>query len=134
MRLIIRETGYAVAALCVLVKHRQGRVSVAQLAQRMKIPRHFLRKIMQTLNKKGVVSSTKGKGGGFMLARQPAKISLIELIRIFQGPVKLSECVFKKTLCPNIKRCYLKKIISGLQKEVLAELRPITLSSLMGAE
>ena len=133
MKLVIRETGYAVAALCVLVKHKDRRVSVAELAREMKIPRYFLRKIMQLLSRKGIVNSSKGQGGGFMLARPANKIFLLDLIKIFQGPIKLSECVFKNIVCPNIKRCKLKKIIAGLQKQVIAELKTVRLDSLMEA-
>ena len=131
MKLIIRETGYAVAALCLLAKDRHKKVAVSELARKMKISRHFLRKIMQLLNKQGVVSSFKGQGGGFLLAKAPNKISLIDLIKLFQGPIKFRECSFKRQLCPNIKNCKLKRKVDNIQQYVLAELKNITLESLL---
>lgn len=134
MKLITRHIGYAITALCVIAEQKRRRVSVSELAKNLKIPKHFLRKIMQVLNKKGVLRSYKGRGGGFVLAQAPRKILLINLIEIFQGPVKLSECIFKKTICPNIQRCKLKKKIDVIEKYVISKLKNITLVSLLEKE
>lgn len=134
MKLITRDIGYAVTVLCVIAEQKRRRISVSELAKKLNIPKHFLRKIMQVLNKKGVLRSYKGRGGGFVLAQAPRKILLINLIEIFQGPVKLSECIFKKTICPNIQRCKLKKKIDVIGKYVISKLKNITLASLLEKE
>ena len=131
MKLITRDTDYAVRALAFIAKQNKDVVSVNELVGRLKIPRPFLRKILQLLNKRGVLKSCKGQGGGFILNQSPKRIFLVDLIRIFQGPIKLNECIFKKRICPNIKTCKLRKRIIKIQEHVISELSEITLASIL---
>lgn len=131
MKLITRDTDYAIRALCFIAKCEKEIVPVSELNRNLRIPGPFLRKILQVLNKKRLLRSYKGKGGGFMLALAPNKIFLADLIEIFQGSLKLNECIFKKRICPDIKICKLKKRIDAIQKYVISELRDITLASLL---
>ncbi len=131
MKLITRDIGYAVSALCFIAQNKKRKISVSELAKCLKIPRHFLRKIMQTLSKGGVVRSYKGRGGGFVLAQASKRIFLVELIEMFQGPISLSDCIFKKKVCPSITTCRLKGWIGGIENYVIAKLKNITLASLM---
>ncbi|MCX5715640.1 MAG: Rrf2 family transcriptional regulator [Candidatus Omnitrophica bacterium] len=134
MKLITRDTDYAMRALIYAAKEKNKRVNVRDIVKEVKIPRPFLRKIVQLLNKKGMIKSYKGKGGGFTLARKPNEIYLMDLIEIFQGPFSLNECFFKRHICPNSGTCFLNKKITRIEKHVLRELRPITIASLLGKE
>ncbi len=131
MKLITRNTDYAVRAVCYLAKNKDRLVAAPELVRELKIPRPFLRKIMQMLGRGGVVKSSKGAGGGFRLNVAPNKILIIRLIEIFQGPFNINECVFKKVLCPNRKRCCLKKKIDKIEDLVLSELGSITIGELL---
>ena len=57
-----------------------------------------MRKILQILNKKKMLKSHKGKGGGFELSVNPDKIFLLDLVWIFQGPLKINEFIKKGAL------------------------------------
>ncbi|OGW74704.1 MAG: hypothetical protein A2Z72_07785 [Omnitrophica bacterium RBG_13_46_9] len=131
MKLITRDTDYAIRALCFVAKQKRRIYSVGELAGKLKIPKPFLRKILQILNKKGLIVSYKGKGGGFMLDLAPNNISVIDLIEIFQGPAKLSEHTFKKKPCPHSKSCKLKEKIDDLERYLMSELRSLTVFSLL---
>ncbi len=109
----------------------KSRVSAADLSRKLKIPYPFLRATLQILNARGVVTSFKGKGGGFALARAPERIFLTDLIRILQGPVNMADCVIAKNACPRIRTCQLRKIILRLQKTVVSELKSITLADML---
>jgi Rrf2 family protein len=113
-----------------MAKRSDLRVSATELSRRLKIPYPFLRTILQTLNAQGILTSLKGKGGGFALARAPEKIYLTELIKILQGPVNLAECIFRASVCPGSRTCRLRKVMLRLQKIVVAELKSITLASM----
>ncbi|KPK98224.1 MAG: hypothetical protein AMJ95_05130 [Omnitrophica WOR_2 bacterium SM23_72] len=133
MKLITRDTDYAVRALCFMAR-RQGRdrvVSVSQLVKALKIPKPFLRKLLQVLNKKKILASSKGVGGGFTLARSADKIFLTDLMKIFQGTFKLNECFFKGVPCRNVRTCPLRKKIMRLEGMVRRELESITIASLL---
>ncbi len=134
MKLITRNTDYAVRALCYIAEQKQGVISADQLVKSLEIPRPFLRKILQSLNKEELLNSSKGKGGGFTLALPPEKISLVDVMEIFQGPTRLNECKFKKSDCPYISNCLLKKEIDEIEKEVMVKLKAITIASIIKKE
>jgi len=130
-KLINRDTDYAVRALCLMSKEKERVVSVPEFVKRLKIPRPFLRKILQALNREGILVSRKGAGGGFKLALAPGRIFLKDLIEIFQGPLKLNECLFKKRICPERNICVLKRKIDSIERRVISELKSVTISSLL---
>jgi len=131
VKLITRDTDYALRALCFMFGKRGEIVSAGDLVKGLKIPRPFLRKILQILHKEGILLAYKGKGGGFLLAKSAEKISLLGLMEIFQGKFQLNECLFKKIACPNIKKCALRKKVDKIERHVLKELRPVTIASLL---
>jgi Rrf2 family protein len=130
MKLITRDTDYAMRALIYIADRKNKLTSVSELVGKMKIPKPFLRKLLQILNKKGILKSSKGQGGGFILALKPQKILLTDLIKIFQGSLRLNECLFKKEPCPKIRTCPLRKVIKDIEKDVIAKLKAITVASL----
>lgn len=132
MKLITRDTDYAVRALCFIATHKKEVVSVSQLVKELKIPRPFLRKILQLLKKEGLLQSYKGQGGGFQLAIPPQKILLTDLIKTFQGSLKMNECIFRERLCPNIRSCVLKKKVDAIEEHVVSELETVSIASLLG--
>jgi Rrf2 family protein len=130
MKLITRDTDYAVRALSCIAQRKKTIVSVAELVKALRIPRPFLRKILQRLNREKIVKSCKGQGGGFLLALPADKISLLDLMEIFQGPLELNKCLFKKRLCPNQRTCFLRKKVRRIEKYMFGELKSINLASL----
>lgn len=131
MKLITRDTDYALRAVCFIARHNREIITTGRLVRELKIPRPFLRKILQVLNKKKILKSHKGRLGGFLLAVPPARLFLVSLIEIFQGPLKLNECFFKKKICPNTDTCSLRRKITHIEKYVIKELNSITIASLL---
>jgi Rrf2 family protein len=131
MKLITRDTDYALRALGFIAKHNKEIITVSELVEELKIPRPFLRKILQILNKKGILKSNKGPGGGFILVKPPQEIFLFDLMEIFQGKFSLNECLFKKMICPDKSRCVLRKRINNIEKYVVTELEAITVGALL---
>ncbi|MDD4954279.1 MAG: Rrf2 family transcriptional regulator [Candidatus Omnitrophica bacterium] len=132
MKLITRDTDYAIRSVCFIAKNKKEIVSAAELTDALKIPRPFLRKILQVLDKKGVLKSYKGSGGGFSLGKPADKIFLFDLMKIFQGDFSLNECFLKKIPCPNRGRCVLRRSIKKIEKSVIRQLKPISISSILG--
>ena len=130
MKLITRDTDYAVRAVCYIAKQKGQMVSASQLVERIKVPHSFLRKQLQLLNKKGILKSYRGKGGGFQLGVAADKIYLIDLIKVFQGELMLSECFLKKRICPERVRCSLRKKILGIEKYAVDQLSSVTIADL----
>jgi Rrf2 family protein len=131
MKLITRDIDYALRALIFIAQRKEKIVSVSELVAALKIPRPFLRKILQILHKKGVLKSYKGFGGGFLLAKPAKKIFLVDLIEAFQGEFSLNECLFKKMPCSGIATCVLRKKIDSIEGYVVSRLKSITIASLL---
>ncbi|MBM3249653.1 MAG: Rrf2 family transcriptional regulator [Candidatus Omnitrophica bacterium] len=130
MKLITRNTDYSLRALIYMAK-KGGIVSVRELERALKIPRAFLRKILQALNKKGILASQKGPGGGFRLLVAPKDLRLLDVASIFQGRVRLNECLFKRKACPDIRKCPLKRELDNIESYALRRLGAISLAALL---
>ncbi len=130
MKLITKNTDYAIRALGCISKNKDNIITVSGLSESLDMPQPFLRKILQSLNKKGILKSSKGKGGGFILNVDPAKISVLQLVEIFQGEFKLNEHVFKGKICPVIKICYFKQRLDVIESSVKKQLKLITIKKI----
>ena len=131
MKLLTRDTDYAVMALRFIAQSKKEKVTVTELVKELKIPKPFLRKILQILNQKKLLKSYKGQAGGFALAKAMKKINLVEVIEIFQGKIEFSKCIFKDYVCPQLATCKVKKKMDNIQKYVISELKSMTLESLI---
>src|SRR5471030_947810 len=88
-----KKTTYGLEALILLAKrYKSGPVLITDLASEGRIPKKFLEAILLELRKEGILNSKKGKGGGYVLAKDPQDISIGDIIRTLEGP--LSEISF----------------------------------------
>jgi Rrf2 family protein len=131
MKIITRDTDYAVRALCYIACRKDDVISVSDLVEKLGIPKPFLRKLLQMLQKEGLLESYKGKGGGFVLKATARDISLFDLIEIFQGPVQINEHIFKKEKCSHLNTCKIKKRIDVAQEHLIEELKSINIAQLI---
>jgi Rrf2 family protein len=130
MKLVTRNTDYALQAICYIAK--QGKVvTVPEMVRVLGVPRQFMRKILQQLSKKKILKSYKGQTGGFKLRLSPEKIFIIQIMHIFQGQVGLNGCFLKKDICPNRGKCVLRKKIRVIENNLLGQLRQINIASLV---
>ena len=131
MKLITRNTDYAIRALVYMAGKEKELVSVTELVKALKIPKQFLRGILQKLGRKDFVKSYKGIGGGFKLLKRPSSIYIKDVAEAFQGEFRLNECFLGKSVCPNRKRCALKRKIDNIEKHVVSEISSITVADLL---
>ncbi len=128
MKLITRDTDYAIRAIGCIANSKEDVVDVGFLSKNLKVPRPFLRKILQILTKKGILNSLKGRGGGFSLNVDPKKITVLNLIEIFQGPFQLNEHKFRGKRCHNVNLCDLKKKLDKIERHVVKDLKAIDMT------
>ncbi|HEY8499011.1 MAG TPA: Rrf2 family transcriptional regulator [Clostridia bacterium] len=83
-----RKSEYALLALVDLACHYQkGTAKIIEISERNGIPKKYLEQIFLQLKGAGYVRSVRGAGGGYELAKNPAEISLAEIIRLIDGPL-----------------------------------------------
>jgi Rrf2 family protein len=91
---VSKKTDYALRALFTLVDHFGGApIPIRELARRNDVPKRFLEQIMLQLKAQGWVSSEAGIRGGYVLAKNPAKITMGEVVRHFDGILAPIDCV-----------------------------------------
>lgn len=82
----------------------------------------FLTKILQPLIKQGIVGSHRGIGGGFFLAKDPADITLLEVIKAEEGPIYLNLCLADETNCDREPTCPVNRVWREARTQLLAVL------------
>jgi Rrf2 family protein len=102
-RMLTQRSRYALRAMLVLAREAKGGppVPMSRIATEAQIPRKFLEIILGDMRNAGFVVSTRGKAGGFHLARAAHLISFGEIIRAIEGPLALVPCVSRTAY----KRC-----------------------------
>jgi len=130
MKLINRNTDYALRAICYMAKQNKL-VTALELVRALGVPRPFMRKILQRLNKEKILESYKGQSGGFKLKLAPSNIYILQIMGIFQKKMGLTECFLKKAICPDKGRCVLRKKIQLIENNVLKQLKQINIASLV---
>ena len=131
MQLLTRESDYALWALLYMEQSKKSIVAMTELIEKLKMPRAFMRKTLQKLEKAGFLISKKGNRGGFSLKKKADAIFIIDIIKVFQGEVSLVNCVLKSKICPSKKACPLRKKILSIEEKVISELKSATLAGLL---
>ena len=91
--MLSKKAKYAIKALLALADHASEEpVRIADLARDEQLPAKFLELILLDLRNQGILQSRKGKGGGYLLARDPAEIYLGQIVRMFDGPLAPVPC------------------------------------------
>lgn len=131
MHLLARSTDYAIRAILFMAQDPDQVTSTSELEAELGLPRPFMRKTFQALQKEGYLASVKGHQGGFTLARPVGEIRIYDLMTIFQGPLTLAECLFKKKLCSCVRTCPLRREIKKMEQGLLKNLERLTIADLM---
>lgn len=88
-----KKTRYALQALQYLIDHNaEGPILIAQIASNKQIPLKFLENILLELKNMEILSSKKGKGGGYFLSPEAIHTPLAKIIRIIEGPIAMFPC------------------------------------------
>jgi len=131
MKLVTKHSDYAVRAITYIAENKRRFVSSLEIANKQKIPLLFLRRILQSLIKEKIIVSKEGVKGGVRLVGDPKRITVADVIKIFQGNIQLSDCMFRKEFCCNRKTCLLRKKIKNIEDIVGFEFKKITIQSLL---
>jgi Rrf2 family protein len=135
--MLTKKTRYALAAMRRLAKeYGNGTLLINEVAETEKIPKRFLETILLELKNNGILSSKLGKKGGYYLNRKPEDVSVLEIVRLFEGAVALIPCTSEKYYepcenCLNEKECNIKKIFQDIRDYTYKTLKEKTLADLI---
>jgi Rrf2 family protein len=134
MRLeLTRRADYAVRVMLVLAADPQ-RLSATTIASRMAIPPRFIPHVMRDLVAAGLVAATPGRSGGYRPARDPASVTVLEVIEAIEGDGRRRTCVLRNAPCGRDGFCAIHHVFSAGQDALLDELGRATLADVAGHE
>jgi Rrf2 family protein len=134
--IISRKSKYAIKALQYLSRQEQGQpVLISEIAEKQAIPHKFLELILLELKKQELVTSRKGKGGGYTLAKQAEQLTLAELLRVIEGPYLPLPCLGNASgVCEDCESasvgCALKEVMETIRQQTIQALEVVTLAQL----
>ena len=115
---LTRAGEYAVKSLVYLATQPlDARVMASEVAAAEHIPVNFVRKILESLAKTGLVKSYRGAGGGFVLGRTAEQITLRQVIEAIEGPLALNQCLLPSA-CEQLPTCPMSHIWAEAQRAV----------------
>ena len=126
------RTRYGIRAILELAEnHGQGPVQVKIIAQRQGISVKYLEQLMAILKSAGFVRSIRGSKGGYVLAKAPDQIELIEVLHCLEGTVTTVECVENKECCERAADCAARDLWVQVQRAIEDVLKSMTLQDLV---
>lgn len=133
--MLSQKARYALRALVELARAEGAQLTAGELALRADAPRKFLEAILLELSRSSLVTSRRGKFGGYTLARPAPEISFAEVIRVVDGPLALAPCVsprlgFRKCDdCPDLDLCTLREALLRARDATAEVLEAYTLAA-----
>jgi Rrf2 family protein len=128
---LTRKTEYAIRGMLYLARQQEGNISMlVDIAGTVEAPKTFLAKIFQELVKTGLIKSTRGVKGGFVLARPPERITLREIVEAIEGPIMPNQCLMGEGVCSFQKTCPVHPVWRRLQAVTKGILDEVTLKTL----
>ncbi|WP_237215483.1 Rrf2 family transcriptional regulator, partial [Falsiroseomonas oryziterrae] len=136
MRLSTRGR-YAVMAMVELASRQaadagRGQVSLGEIAQAQHLSLAYLEQLFGPLRRAGLVGSARGPGGGYRLARDPAQISISEIVLAVDEPIQATRCEEGGPGCLHGQRCLTHDLWAELGDQIRLFLEGLTLADVIG--
>jgi Rrf2 family protein len=123
---------YGLRALLELALNYGGKpVLMRAIAENQNISRKYLHALLTALKSAGYVRSVRGSGGGYLLAKPPAKIQVHDVLQVLEGSLSITDCVEDPDTCPRSQRCVTHELWQDLSAAVEKLLAGVTLQDLV---
>ena len=135
--MITQKTKYALKSLMALGALEPGTaLTIEEVAQRSGAPKRFLEHILLDLRKSGYLGAKRGRAGGYFLIREPAKVSLVELLQQIDGPIAPLPCLSRRAYqrcedCDDEQSCQLRRVFGEVFYSYLLLIESLTLQDLL---
>jgi len=134
--MISQKAKYALRALLALAEAGVGQsVQISDIADGQRIPRKFLEQILLDLKHRGLLSSRRGKNGGYALLRSPDLITVGEVLRLIDGPLAPLPCLSRMAYrrcedCDSEEECRIRRVFAEAHRANTAVLDTATLADM----
>jgi Rrf2 family protein len=132
---ITRATEYAVRTVLYLAQQPKNEIVLKKdICRTQEVTPAFLTKILQPLIKVGIVSSQRGVGGGFLLAKDPGEITMLDILQAEEGLLKLNHCLVDADFCHRDGYCSAHEVWQETQQKMAETLKRHTIANLVCRE
>jgi FeS assembly SUF system regulator len=131
---ISKLTDYGTMVLACLAARPERRLTAAAVAERTRLALPTVSKLLKSLHRAGIVSSTRGAQGGYQLARPAARVSAAAIIDAIEGPVAITECSGHHSACDLETSCSTGGAWQRVNAAIRRSLEEISLAQLSGQE
>ena len=103
--------------------HGEGHRTLTEISNSQCISQKYMSRLLPKLVRAGIVKSSRGVEGGYLLCREPKDISFLEIVEIMEGPLYLTPCV-KDDTCPRVAVCPATDVwrrVTASMREALAQ-------------
>jgi Rrf2 family protein len=125
-----KKADYGLMAIHYIAFHQHDAVvNAKRIAEDLQIPSELLAKILQRLAKRKLIKSMNGPKGGYVLAREPGRIMVGEVLRAIEGPLGIVQC-YQDMDCPQLDRCNIRRPIFMIQASIEQLLNTLSLEGM----
>ncbi len=126
-----KKSDYALIAIKHLATHcGDGSCSAAEIAELYNISTPLMAKVLQKLAKQGLLAARHGSAGGYRLARDPDRITALDVISTIDGPLLITSCVTNHGECGQTSRCTIREPLRRVNESILQVLGAVTISQM----
>lgn len=133
MRLQI-TTDYAIRIIIYLAKNGPELVTAKCISQDLGITYNYFNKVATRIRQAGFIETIQGPNGGYLLVKNPADITLYDIVETMEGPVIVNRCLEDDGFCSRRNggptTCSVHPILHELQDEIVAKLKSVTFAQL----
>ncbi|MCZ0960045.1 RrF2 family transcriptional regulator [Paracoccus benzoatiresistens] len=138
--MITQKMKYALKAMLVLGDEAAQPVpealTIEKIARRSDTPKRFLEQILLELRNAGMVSSIRGRSGGYLLIKRPSDISISELLRLIDGPIAPLPCLSRRAYqrcedCRDEASCRIRKVFAEIFWSYLILIESLSLEDML---
>ncbi len=129
---ITRQADYAIRSMIHLAElPSNDRVSTASISEAEGIPLPFLTKVISRLATAGLVTTSRGMGGGVSLAQAPEEVTLLQVVEAVDGPILLNQCLLRSGTCDREPVCAAHDVWADIQENLIRNLNSVTMRKLV---
>lgn len=132
--MLSQTVGYTATALGAIAAAGGKPLFIKEIAEAADIPAPYLAKIINTLARKGIVSTQRGIGGGVVLAQDPTTITLYDLAQALDDPIVQQRCMLGTAECSDERACPAHKFWTGHRNKEIDFLRGTTIADIAAFE
>ncbi|HMM68706.1 MAG TPA: SUF system Fe-S cluster assembly regulator [Dokdonella sp.] len=130
---VSKLTDYATVVMTCLAVAEAEVLSAQQLAELAHLEVPTVSKLLKQLAHAGLVESRRGVNGGYLLSRDPRRISIADIVTAMEGPIGMTECSAQSGLCGHEPHCGVRVNWQRISQAIRTALESVTLADMVAA-